>query len=214
MRTALSSLGERVAYLKGDRVREDLQVSLWIHYPCMQRATYLWELQRKKSCDLVLWVPSAVLYRQRKFRSTTYYYTTFRLWGLHQNTTLGLFGYLGGFSQLSQGSQVSFLLQWSQLLGFVPPNTCTAPPIWLQVHVVSSGVPSLFCIKGNRCPWKWCFIAKHCWETAKGSTSKGPMREDCKPPLKAGEALLHTEGFPAGPSFTMTGRILALASEI
>jgi len=40
------------------------------------------------------------------------------------------------------------------------------------------------------------------------------MREDCKPPLKAGEALLHTEGFPAGLSYTTTGRILALASEI
>lgn len=138
----------------------------------MQRTTHLWELWRKKSCDLVLWVPGAVLYRWRKFRSTTYYGTTFRLWALHQNATLGLFsGYSNRFSQLSQGSQVSFPFTVVPATGASPSKHLHSPSPLAAGACSPLQHPFLVLHKRkHRCPWKWWFTAKHCWETGKGST--------------------------------------------
>lgn len=151
MKTTLSFLGEMVRYLQGDRAGEDLQVSLWIQYTCMQTAPHLWEVGRKRSCDLVLWVLSAVLDIQRKFRSTTCtvhhsgsgLLTKTPHWGSALATVI---------ASPSSGSVPRFpsLLQWSQPLGCLPQNTCMAPShLAIQVHEASSGIPSLFCIKGS-----------------------------------------------------------------
>lgn len=172
MKTALSFLGEMVRYLQGDRAGEDLQVSLWIQYTCMQTAPHLWEVGRKRSCDLVLWVLSAVLDTQRKFRSTTCtvhhsgsgLLTKTPHWGSALATLI---------ASPSSGSVPRFpsLLQWSQPLGCLPQNTCMAPS-----HLATGAWSLLrhpFLVlhkRKHRYPWKSWFIAKYCREIGKGST--------------------------------------------
>lgn len=149
MKTAQSSLGDRVGYLQRGRVGEDLQVSLWIQYTCMQTGPHLRELRRKKSCDLVLWVLRAVLDTQRQLRSTTYtiqrsaYELLTKMPHCSSSLSTLLLPAQAGFP--------GFLLLYSgpSPWAFSLKTSAWPPSISLQVHAASSGIPSLFCIKGS-----------------------------------------------------------------
>lgn len=64
----------------------------------------------------------------------------------HPGALLWLFGWL-----LPAQSGFPGILSFTVVptTGVPPSKHLHSPPIWLQVHAVSSGIPSLFCIKGN-----------------------------------------------------------------